>query len=132
MNERIMKLILLVHPIFLYFPIFSYIFLYFPIFLYNIFLDIFSYIFLYKSTRARCSLLAARCSLLAARHCIRLQRGNVGTELGHATRRRQSDHATSCPSVCSMQASPMLGVNNKENRLLQRSVSGRYNPRIKV
>ena len=29
-------------------------------------------------------------------------------------------------------ASPMLGVNNKENRLLQRSVSGRYNPRIKV
>ena len=74
---------------FLYFPIFSYIFLY-----------IFSYIFLYKSTRARCS-------LLAARHCICLQRSDVGTELGHATRRRQSDHAT-CPSVCSMQASPTV------------------------
>ena len=72
-----------------YFPIFSYIFLY-----------IFSYIFLYKSTRARCS-------LLAARHCICLQRSDVGTELGHATRRRQSDHAT-CPSVCSMQASPTV------------------------
>ena len=61
MNERIMKLI------YYWFILFSYIFLYFPIFLYNIFLDIFSYIFLYKSTRARCSLLAARCSLLAAR-----------------------------------------------------------------
>jgi hypothetical protein len=60
--------------------------------------------------------LAAR--VLVARHCIRLQRGNVGTELGPTTLRRQSDHATSCPSVCSMQASPMLGVNNKENRLL--------------
>ena len=35
--------------------------------------------------------LAAR--VLVARHCIRLQRGNVGTELGPTTLRRQSDHA---------------------------------------
>ena len=29
-------------------------------------------------------------------------------------------------------ASPMLGVNNKENRLLLRSVCGQDNPRMKV
>ena len=60
-------------------------------------------------------------SLLAARHCIRLQRRNVGTELGPdnaAEEKRPCDVVPVRVQHASLSHAWLLGVNNKEKRLL--------------
>ena len=70
--------------------------------------------------------LAARCPVL---YSIAAQRCRYGARpYNVAEAKRQCD----VPVRVQHAASPMLGVNNKENRLLLRSVCGQDNPRMKV
>ena len=64
-------------------------------------------------------------SLLAARHCIRLQRRNVGTELGPdnaAEEKRPCDVVPVRVQHASLSHAWLLGVNNKEKRRTFRSI----------